>query len=143
MILVCTWYHRHWREGTQNMSMYSKLLTKYKTLFIHGTSQTHSCSVLILEWRHGWKCASHEERQNNMHGWADDVRKQIKETGSLEIDRSMKKKMRKKFKIEYPRRLILILKLKLNGWNKIESINGWSPSLLRYGAEVIPGQSTN
>ena len=38
---------------------------------------------------------------------------------------------------EYKRRLRLILKSKLNGKNKIQAINTWAVTLLRYGAGII------
>ena len=38
---------------------------------------------------------------------------------------------------EYKMRLRLILKSKFNGKNKIQAINTWAVSLLRYGAGII------
>ena len=71
-----------------------------------------------------------------------DVMKQIDEEGykylgMLEIDKMMEEEMKSRTREEYFRRLRLILKLKLNGQNKIASINTWAASLLRYGAGVI------
>ena len=45
--------------------------------------------------------------------------------------------MKKRFAKEYKRRLKLVLKSKLNGKNKINAINTWAVSLLRYGAGII------
>ena len=45
--------------------------------------------------------------------------------------------MKKRFAREYKRRLKLVLKSKLNGKNKINAINTWAASVLRYGAGII------
>jgi len=42
--------------------------------------------------------------------------------------------MKKRFERECKRRLKLVLKSKLNGRNKINAINTWAVSVLRYGA---------
>ena len=47
------------------------------------------------------------------------------------------KEMKKRFEKEYKRRLKLVLKSKLNGKNKINAINTWAVSVLRYGAGII------
>ena len=45
--------------------------------------------------------------------------------------------MKKRFAKEYKRRLKLVLKSKLNGKNKINAINTWAVSVLRYGVGII------
>ena len=57
--------------------------------------------------------------------------------GILEVDMMRKKEMKKRFVKEYKRRLKLVLKSKLNGKNKINAINSWAVSVLRYGANII------
>ena len=57
--------------------------------------------------------------------------------GILEVDMMREKEMKKRFVREYKRRLKLVLKSKLNGKNKINAINTWAVSVLRYGAGVI------
>jgi len=47
------------------------------------------------------------------------------------------KEMKKRFEKEYNRRLKLVLKSKLNGKNKINAINTWAVSVLRYGAGIM------
>ena len=47
------------------------------------------------------------------------------------------KEMKKRFAREYKRRLKLVLKSKLNRKNKINTINTWAVSVLRYGAGII------
>ena len=49
------------------------------------------------------------------------------------------KEMRKRFVGEHKRRLKLVFKSKLNGENKINAINTWAVSVLRYGAGIIRG----
>ena len=55
--------------------------------------------------------------------------------GILELDEIKEHEM--KSTAEYKGRLRLILKSKLNGKNKIQTINTWAVALLRYGAEII------
>ena len=57
--------------------------------------------------------------------------------GILEVDMMREKEMKKRFGREYKRRLKLVLKSKLNGKNKINAINTWAVSVLRYGAGII------
>ena len=57
--------------------------------------------------------------------------------GILEVDMMREKEMKKRFAREYKRRLKLVLKSKLNGKNKINAINTWAVSVLRYGAGFI------
>ena len=45
--------------------------------------------------------------------------------------------MKKRFVKGYKRRLKLVLKSKLNGKNKINAINTWAVSVLRYGVGII------
>ena len=49
--------------------------------------------------------------------------------GYKNLTKSRKKKMKDKFKYEYLRRTILIVKSKLNGINMINAINMWTISL--------------
>ena len=57
--------------------------------------------------------------------------------GILDLDEIKEHVMKMKVTAEYKRRLRLILKLKLNGKNKIQAINSWAVALLRYGAGII------
>ena len=45
--------------------------------------------------------------------------------------------MKEKTIIEYRRRLQLVLKLKLNGKNKITAINAWAVAVFRYEAGIL------
>ena len=45
--------------------------------------------------------------------------------------------MKKPFAREYKKRLTLVLKSKLNGKNKVNAINTWAVSILRYRAGII------
>ena len=45
--------------------------------------------------------------------------------------------MKDKFRNEYFRWAILILKSKLNGRNKIMALNTWAVSILKYGAGIL------
>ena len=57
--------------------------------------------------------------------------------GILKVDMMREKEMKKRFVKEYKRRLKLVSKSKLNGKNKINAINTWAVSVLRYGAGII------
>ena len=57
--------------------------------------------------------------------------------GILEYDRVKEQEMKDKFRNEYFRRTNLILKIKLNGRNKIMALNIWAVSILRYGAGIL------
>jgi len=57
--------------------------------------------------------------------------------GILEEDMMREKEMKKRFVRGYKRMLKLVLKSKLNGKNKINAINTWAVSVLRYGAGII------
>ena len=68
--------------------------------------------------------------------------KEIDETGYaylgiLETDKIKEKEMKEKFRKEYLRWLRLILRLKLNGRNKIMAVNTWAVSVMRYGAGIL------
>ena len=56
--------------------------------------------------------------------------------GILEYDRVKEQEMKDKFRNQYFRRTNLILKIKLNGRNKIMALNTWAVSILRYGAGI-------
>ena len=93
------------------------------------------CGVLVLK-------RGKVKRMDGLVLPSGEVMKQIddegyKYLGILEIDKVMEEEMKNKFKNEYLRRLRLVLKSKLNGRNKVEAINTWAVSLLRYGAGVI------
>ena len=45
--------------------------------------------------------------------------------------------MKADFIREYIRKLRLILRSKLNGKNKIKTINSWAVAIIRYGAGVL------
>ena len=57
--------------------------------------------------------------------------------GIIELHKVKGKEMKLKFRAEHLCRLKLIMKSKLHGRNKIEAINTWAVSLLRYGAGII------
>ena len=72
----------------------------------------------------------------------DEIVVDIEETGYkylgiLEWNNIQENKMKEKFRHEYLRRARLILKSKLNGRNKVQAINTWAVSLMRYGAGII------
>ena len=60
-----------------------------------------------------------------------------KHLGILEYDRVKEQEMKDKFRNEYLRRTKLILRSKLNGRNKIMTLNTWVVSILRYGAGIL------
>ena len=55
----------------------------------------------------------------------------------LETDKIKEKEIKEKFIKEYLQRLRLILRLKLNGRNKIMEVNIWPVSIMRYGAGIL------
>ena len=55
----------------------------------------------------------------------------------METDKIKEKETKEKFSKEYLRRLRLILKSKLNGRNKIVTVNTWVVSVMRYGAGIL------
>ena len=55
--------------------------------------------------------------------------------GMVEFDKIKEKEMKEKTVVEYKRRLRLILKSKLNGFNKITAINTWAGAFLLMGPE--------
>ena len=57
--------------------------------------------------------------------------------GVQESDQLKEKEIKDLIAKEYKRRLKLVLKLKLNGKNKIKAVNTWAVSILRYSAGVV------
>ena len=57
--------------------------------------------------------------------------------GISEWDKIQEKKMKDLFRKEYLRRSRLVLQSKLHGRNKINAINTWAVSLMRYGAGIL------
>ena len=57
--------------------------------------------------------------------------------GILELDRVKEQEMKDSFRNEYMRSLKLVMQSKLNGGNKIKTVNTWAVALLRYGGGVI------
>ena len=57
--------------------------------------------------------------------------------GILETQKIKEKKMKEKFSKEYLPRLKLILRLKLNGRNKIIPLNIWAVLITRYGVGIL------
>ncbi|XP_068713273.1 uncharacterized protein [Montipora capricornis] len=57
--------------------------------------------------------------------------------GIVELDKIKENEMKKKTIKEYKRRLLLILKSKLNGKNKRTAINTWAVAVFRYGAGIL------
>ena len=55
----------------------------------------------------------------------------------METEKIKEKKMKEKFSKEYLPRLKLILRLKLNGRNKIIPLNIWAVLITRYGAGIL------
>ena len=51
--------------------------------------------------------------------------------------------MKEAFATEYFRRVKLVCKSKLNGKNKINALNTWAISLMRYGAGIRTGEEMN
>ena len=62
--------------------------------------------------------------------------------GILELDEIKEHKIKIEVTAEYKRRLMLILKCKMNGKNKIQVINTWAVALLRYIAEALRANYT-
>ena len=60
-----------------------------------------------------------------------------KYSGILKGYQIMENEMKKIFTKEYTRRMKLVLKSNLNGWNKILAINTWAVSLLTYRGGII------
>ena len=56
--------------------------------------------------------------------------------GILEYDRVKEQEMKDKFRNEYFSRVKLLLKSKLNGKNKIMTLNTWAVSILRYDTGI-------
>ena len=54
----------------------------------------------------------------------------------LEYNKIKERKMKEKFRREYLRKAKLIMKSRLNGRNKIITINTWGGSLMRHGAGI-------
>lgn len=93
-----------------------------------------------------------EARQNKMHGRGNDTVERIYEAdrreglqvfGDFGNEQNDEERNDIKIKVEYLRRIQLILNSKFNGGNKIEVINTWTALLLRYGAGVTVRQQTN
>ena len=57
--------------------------------------------------------------------------------GILETDKIKEKEMKKKFRKEYLQWLRLILRLKLNGRNKIMAVNAWVVPAMGNGAGTL------
>ena len=57
--------------------------------------------------------------------------------GILEFDSVKEKEMKEAFATEYFRRVKLVCKSKLNGKNKVNALNTWAISLMRYGAGIL------
>ena len=57
--------------------------------------------------------------------------------GIIELDTIKETEMKEKITKEYKRRQRLILKSKLNGRNKVTTINTWTVAIFRYGAGII------
>ena len=55
----------------------------------------------------------------------------------LDYDRIKEQEMKNKFKNKYFKRARLILKSKLNGRNRIMSLNTWAVSTMQYGAGIL------
>ena len=53
------------------------------------------------------------------------------------MTRVKEQEMKNNFRIDYFRRVKIILKSKLNGRNKAISLNTWSVSILKYGAGIL------
>ena len=56
--------------------------------------------------------------------------------GIVELDKTEENEMKEKTIKEYKRRLLLVLKSKLNGKNKITATNAWAVIIFRYRAGI-------
>ena len=71
-----------------------------------------------------------------------EVMKQVGQEGYtylsiIELDKIKKTKMKEKITKEHKRRQKLVLKSKLNGRNKVMTINTWAVAIFRHGAGLI------
>ena len=57
--------------------------------------------------------------------------------GILELDSVKEVKMKIQCQKKYERRLMMALKSKLNGKNKIQELNTWAMTVMRYGAGIM------
>ena len=57
--------------------------------------------------------------------------------GTVELDKIKENEMKEKTIKEYKQRLKLVLKSKLDGKNKITSINAWAVAVFRHGAGIL------
>ena len=74
--------------------------------------------------------------------------KEIEEDGYkylriLDYDRIKEQEMKHKFRNKYFNRAKLILKSKLNGRNRIMTLDTWAISIMRYGAGIWTGRPGN
>ena len=60
-----------------------------------------------------------------------------KHLGILQYDKVKEKEMKTELAREYKSRIRLILISKLNGKNKIKTINSWAVAIMKYGAGVL------
>ena len=60
-----------------------------------------------------------------------------KHLGILEYDKVKEKEVKTELVREYKSRIRLILTSKLNGKNKIKTINSWAVAIMKYGARVL------
>ena len=95
------------------------------------------CGILIMH-----RGALAKTKRNGIMLPSEETIKHINEDGYkylgiLEFDSVKEKEMKEAFATEYFRRVKLVLKSKLNGKNKINALNTWAISLMRYGAGIL------
>ena len=57
--------------------------------------------------------------------------------GIMQTHKIKQKEMKEMFNREYVRQLRLLIRSKLNGRNKITTVNTWVASVMRYGAGIL------
>ena len=95
------------------------------------------CGILIMHRR-----ALAKTKTNGIMLPSGETLKHIDEDGYkylgiLEYDSVKEEEMKEAFVTKYFRRVILVCKSKLNGKNKINPLNTWAISLMRYGAGIL------
>ena len=93
------------------------------------------CGVLVIEKGLKKKCEGIDLPDKERIKEIDD--NGYKYLGVLEAENIMEREMKVKLKVEYFRRVKLLLKSKLYGGNMIKGMNAWAVSVLRYSAGII------
>ena len=96
---------------------------------------TKKCGVVAL--KRGKLCKSEGIKLINGQTIKEVDDEGYKYLGILELDKFKEREMKDIFRIEYLRRLKLVMKSQLNCKNKVKAGNTWAVSLMRYGAGTI------